>query len=208
MKRKTGKKASKKWWIWLIVVILIIGSCSNDDPQDTHASDETSIPEVSSTTLPTIATQTDTRSIFDRFIDLYGRDRITNIKKLDINGNDYRTEYRLDAFKRAIGQKGNIDCGTIEILNYGVWTNDSIRFYATVDTLENAKALCTDIIHILDSSISDEDISSEFSPLDTVSSANIYLGSTGYISGYIHTNYANGGVSGYDVMIDCSKINF
>ena len=150
-------------------------------------------------------------SVIDTFIAKYNAfavNQISDITEMDIQGDDYRTEYRLNAFKTAIGKKGTITGGNIEIVNYGSWSNDTIRYYITTDTLDNAIDIYTTIIHILDSSITDEEIADSYSSLDSVSSANIYLGSSGYISGYINTNYANGGVSGYEIMIDCDKLNF
>lgn len=149
--------------------------------------------------------------VVDTFINKYNIvavNQISDITEMDIQGDDYRTEFRLNAFKTALGKKGTITGGRINIVNYGTWSNDTIRIYATTDTLDNAIDIYTTIIHILDNSITDEEIADSYSSLDSVSSTNIYLGSASYISGYINCKYANGGISGYEIMIDCSKLNF
>lgn len=38
---------------------------------------------------------------------------------MDIQIDDYRTEFRLNIFKNALGKKGTITGGNIEIVNYG-----------------------------------------------------------------------------------------
>ena len=47
--------------------------------------------------------------------------QITNISILDIRDSDYRVEYRLNAFKNAVGEKGFIGNTEIQIVNYGVY---------------------------------------------------------------------------------------
>ena len=208
MEKKSNTKKSRKWWLWIIIALILIGSCTRNNDAEGFPDEETIAVTQSPTPISTDGNATDSLSIIDRFIVLYGSNSISDISNLDIRGNDYRTEYRLNSFKNAVGKKGIIDGGTIEIVNYGTSSTDSIRIYAVTDTLDSATALCSNVIHILDASISDDEISAELAPLENVSSANFYLGSAGYISGYINTNYENGGVSGYEIMIDCSKINF
>lgn len=208
MKKKSDAKKSRKWWLWIIIALILISACTRSDDVEGSPDEETIAVTQSPTPISTDGNATDSLSIIDRFIALYGSNNISDISNLDIRSIDYRTEYRLNSFKNAVGKKGIIDCGTIEIVNYGTFSSDSIRIYAVTDTLDSATTLCFNVIHILDASISDDEISAELAPLENVSSANIYLGSAGYISGYINTNYENGGVSGYEIMIDCSKINF
>ncbi len=217
------------------IVYLIIGLTGNTDDtanntptapdttiEDTSSSTNNKVPDTTTDTTGNVTTEdTNTTAgteepinefaVVDTFIEKYNAvavNQISDITEMDIQGDDYRTEFRLNAFKTAIGKKGVITGGNIDIVNYGTWSNDTIRVYVTTDTLDNAIDIYTTLIHILDGSITDEDIADSYSSLDSVSSANIYLGSSGYISGYINTNYANGGVSGYEIMIDCDKLNF
>ena len=140
-------------------------------------------------------------SAVDRFIEFYNAsydNKITDISDLDVQGDDYRTEYRLGAFKNAVGKKGMLDQNEIEIVMYG-YSNDKIRFYMTTDSMDDAIQICTNIIHLLDDSISDDEIAEEFDSLDTTKYTSLYLGDTGYIGGYIDN---------CTFMIDCSKSKF
>ena len=121
---------------------------------------------------------------------------------MDIQGEDYRTEFRLGAFKNAVGQKGSIPAGTLQVVNYGVWDNDSIRIYARVDSHDAAVELVYNLIHVLDGSVTDEEISDA---LGTEHS--LLLGDKDQISGYINEDSADGSIVGYDVMIECGSVD-
>ena len=65
--------------------------------------------------------------IIDEFISNYEKKyntSITDVQKMDIQGEDYRVEFRLNAFKNAIGKKGMLNGYKIEIVNYGAWNRD------------------------------------------------------------------------------------
>lgn len=50
----------------------------------------------------------ESQSNIDKFIECYNlscKNQITDIQDMDIQGLDYRTEYRLNAFKNAVGKK-------------------------------------------------------------------------------------------------------
>lgn len=203
---KSVKLVSKKWLSSAIIVLAAtcIAGCGSEGIQspDTTLPSETSA-LVETTTVPTEVSE---HAIIDKFIELYNASSanpVADLAKMDIQGEDYRTEFRLNSFKGAVGQKGVISEGTIEVVNYGVWGNDSIRIYARVESHDSAVALVYDIVHILDASVTDdqieEDISTEHS---------ILLGERNQINGYINTDYADGGIVGYDVMIDCGNLDF
>ena len=141
-------------------------------------------------------------TVIDTFIEKYNAitdDQITDVSEMDIQGDDYRTEFRLNAFKNALGKKGTITVGNIEIVNYGEGANDTVRFYVNTDSLDTAIDIYTQIIHTLDSTITDDEIKDSYSSLEYTDMANIYLGSTGYISGYINGN---------EIMVNCEEINY
>lgn len=141
-------------------------------------------------------------AVVEKFIELYNASSeipISDLAAMDIQGEDYRTEFRLNAFKNAVGQKGAFNGGSIQIVNYGVWSNDEIRIYAQADSHDTALEMVYSIIHILDNTITDDEIAEN---LDRSSS--IVLGTGGYISGYLNESYT--GI--YGIMIDCSRINF
>ena len=140
--------------------------------------------------------------IIDAFIKQYNNISnvsIDNIKNMDLKGEDYKTEFRLNAFKNAVGKKGSIGKSSISIVNYGVWSNDSIRFNITSNSQKEVTRIYTNLIHTLDKSISDNDIQKSYSAIIDGYDANILLGEAGYISGYINNN---------EIFIDCTKLNF
>jgi len=144
----------------------------------------------------------DEYAVIDAFINNYNTiadNQISDISKMDIQGEDYRTEFRLYAFKTAIGKKGVISNGCINIVNYGTNSKVSIRIYATADNQEDILDVYTTVIHTLDSSITDKEILNSYSSLEHVSYINIFLGESDYITGYIND---------CEIMIDCSRLNF
>lgn len=178
-------------------------ACNGKSAETQAPTSETLITTETTATTDTLDTEESTQegSAVDRFIEIYNDsydDKITDISDLDIQGDDYRTEYRLGAFKKAVGKKGILDQNEIEIITYG-YSNSAIRFYMTTDSMDDATKICRNIIHLLDNSISDDEITEEFDSLDTTKYASLYLGDTGYIGGYIDN---------CTFMIDCSKIKF
>lgn len=178
-------------------------ACNGKSAETQAPTSETLITTETTATTDTLDTEESTQegSAVDRFIEIYNDsydDKITDISDLDIQGDDYRTEYRLGAFKKAVGKKGILDQNEIEIITYG-YSNSAIRFYMTTDSMDDATKICRNIIHLLDNSISDDEITEEFDSLDTTKYASLYLGDTGYIGGYIDN---------FTFMIDCSKIKF
>ena len=169
-------------------------------------------------TLSTVAPQQNTtatteplneHAVVDAFILQYDSTAsvpLTDMIEMDIQGEDYQTEFRLPAFSNAVGKKGYIGEDLIQIVNYGVKSNDSIRFYGFFASYDAAIRFVYDVVHILDREIPDDEIADRFSGFEYTGTVNIYLGKAGYISGYLNTSYANGGISGYSVFIDCSDI--
>lgn len=212
-KAKPASPIYKKWWFWAIVIVAVIGIAGNagntGQPQGTTPPTETTAPE-ETTTAPeqttTAPVKVNEYAVVEKFVELYNASSeipISDLVAMDIQGEDYRTEFRLNAFKNAVGQKGSIATGTIEVVNYGVWDNDSIRIYARVDSHDAAIEIVYNIIHILDSSVTDDQIADDVS-----TEHSILLGDRNQISGFISPDYADGGIVGYDVMIDCSNVDF
>ena len=63
-----------------------------------------------------------------------------------------------NAFKNAIGKKGTLNGYKIEIVNYGVWSRDSLRIYLTADTNDNAQIMLKQLLKVVDKNISDDNI--------------------------------------------------
>lgn len=209
-KNKTNSKKPlfKKWWFWLLVVLILGSLGKNNDSGESGEHPDPSIVTTDPVTVSTYATTPTAAqlSVIDAFIDNYNNTSpfpVTDISDMDIQGDDYRTEFRLAAFENAIGKKGTVSEGTLEVVNYGVWKNDQIRVYAYVDTYESAFEIVCSIIHIFDPTISPDAISEEMGK-----SGSFTLGSGNFITGYIGEDYADGGVAGYEIMVDSSKIPF
>lgn len=127
----------------------------------------------------------------DKFISLYEKKyntSITDVQKMDIKGEDYRTEFRLGAFDNAIGKKGYINGYKIEMVNYGSWSRDSFRIYLTADSNENALIMFKQLIKIFDNTISDDDIDET--------------------SGTVSKSEISSQIIGYDIFISTTKIKF
>ena len=203
-KAKPARPIYKKWWFWAIVIVSVIGIAGNagntEQPQGTTppAEEAATAPEQTTTT----PVKVNEYAVVEKFVELYNASSeipISDLVAMDIRGEDYRTEFRLNAFKNAVGQKGTFNGGSIQIVNYGVWSNDEIRIYSHADSHDVALEIVYSIIHILDSTITDDEIAEN---LDR--SSGIVLGTGGYISGYLNESYT--GI--FDIMIDCSRINF
>lgn len=196
------------------VISLSIMACNSPESSDTsiNYNETISSEPTESESIPiSESKEIDPYSSVDIFINNYNSIsdyHITGINELDIQGIDYRTEYRLDAFKDAVGYKGTINENEIHIVNYGNFSNDSIRIYMIADSIDKVIDVYEKSICVLDDTISDIEIKDGYSSLDTTGSANFYLGKSNYISGYINCIYADGGINGYELMIDCSKLNF
>lgn len=150
----------------------------------------------------------ESQSNIDKFIECYNlscKNQITDIQDMDIQGLDYRTEYRLNAFKNAVGKKGIVNDSTIQIVNYGYPINDHIRIYFDTPSYDTVIDTCTKIINIFDKTISEQAINQIYDTMNSVGSDSILLNN---ISGYISNKHSNGEISGYTLMLDCSNLSF
>lgn len=135
----------------------------------------------------------DEYAIIDKFIELYNlsaKNKIEDVKDMDIHGEDYKTEFRLHAFDDAVGKKCSISEATVYIVNYGNFSNDSIRIYISGATEEEILDAYVTTAHILDPEITDDEI------LKEMNSTSIVLG---HIGGYVNKS---------EMMLDCTEINF
>lgn len=186
-----------------IAMLLLFSTISCSDLEETTSDDTVKNETISNES--NSPEEIDEFFVINTFIEKYNNSSsfpMTDIREMDIQGEDYRTEFRLGAFKNSIGKKANVNESTIELVNYGIQENDSIRIYANVPTLDMAQEIYMTTIQIWDESLNENEIMEEFD------AASIYLGETGYISGYVNEKYANGGVAGYEIMLDCTKLNF
>ena len=189
----------------LSIFLLFLSACSNSSaPVTTPTIPPTATPSPTPQPTPTPIRYLKDQELISTFIDRYNSisdNDISDLTDMDIHGEDYKTEFRLNAFDNAIGTKGLINNGAVEVIASGAWSNSDFRLYATLDNMDTAIALYVDIIHVLDESISDEDIMSAIDGIDYIGDTSIVLGDGGYITGYIHTLLRNEGI---ELMIDCS----
>lgn len=193
----------------ILTLSLTFSACTNSSYESTKSSKNETSKAVSHTKTTKKQTASKQKSIkksesktenkfatIDRFINLYNSSApnpITDITDMDIHGSDYRTEFRLNAYNNAVGKKGMIAGSPISIVNYGNFSNDCIRIYATAASDDIGLEIYTTTVHIFDSTVTDEDIMKERD------SASIYLGESGCIGG---------NAQGHDIMLDCTKIKF
>lgn len=205
MKRRINPNILSLFCILLFLISILLVGCGSADIEHV-ITESTAEPVTEEATLPPTTEPINEYATIEQFVELFNGHSdliIADLVPMDIQGDDYQTEFRLPAFKNSVGLKGFVGEDSIQIVNYGAFENDQLRIYARVASLETAEALVTDLVYVFDDTISAEDIAFELS-----SPSSIYLGDAGYISGYINTDYANGGVAGYDIMIDCTHINF
>lgn len=207
MNRISNRITLSAFFVLLLLFSAVIVGCGSTEIESTAPIvTETTTEPVTEEVTEAVTEPINEYATIEQFVDLCNGASdfvITDLVPMDIHGEDYQTEFRLFAFENAVGLKGSIGDDSIQIVNYGALANDQLRIYARVSSLEIAEALVTDLVYVLDDTISADDLAFELS-----NPSSIYLGEAGYISGYINTDYANGGVSGYDIMIDCTHINF
>lgn len=157
-------------------------------------------------------TAASSNEIIDKLIHLHNsasEKAITNISPMDIQGADRRTEFRLTAFNNAVGKKGILDDSNINIVNYGTRKNDCLRVYFHARSYDTATEVCTTLIHIFSNAITDEEINEKYNVLVSMNTdINLYFDTDNSISGYINRTHEDGEVNGYDLMLDCSKLDY
>lgn len=192
---KTKRPIYTKWWFYGIVALLLIGAIRGDQDYDQSKEDEAKSQKIES-----VSHVDDVESFLDLFIERFNNISampIENIEELDIRESDYRVEYRLQSFDNAVGKKGRVGTATIEIVNFGALKNENIRVYVVTDSKESAFEISRCLIHILEPSITDDEITEEFGDLE-------YGCRFVKPNGYIDAFYANGGIAGYNVMFEGS----
>ena len=192
--------------LWFIIALLLSNAKNNSENALRELKSEESEKPTSSEAISQ-NNDIDLFSLLNNFIELYNasvRDKITDIQEMDINGDDYRTEFRLPSFDNAVGLKGKIDGNLIEIVNYGSLSNDAIRIYLTTTSYDTTVKIFAAVVNVFDDSIPSEEINKICNDLESGYTANILFSGNSDISGYINeTNEHN-----YNIMIDCSKLNF
>ena len=100
----------------------------------------------------------------------------------------YRTEYRLGAFKDAVGVVGQIEgYGQIDTVSYGSTGYTDVRVYADVQNKEQAAVMFEDLANVLVSGKDRDNIAKDVENIKTSSTSNpnLYLG-TEYSASYLY----------------------
>lgn len=185
--------------IWFLIA-LVLGNSSEETELATIETDYVTTPET------TTETESETEAIdefglINQFINSYNSyasEPITDIEEMDIQGDDYRTEFRLNAYADAVGLKGVINGNEIEIINYGNFKNDLLRIYADTDSYDSTVEIYTTILKTINSSITDEEIQASYETLKDSRQSNIIL-SEYDVQGYITYQ---------EIMLDCRELSF
>lgn len=141
----------------------------------------------------------------ERFLELYEKSAthpLLGLQEMDLHGSDYRTEFRLGAFKNAVGLKGTVLDLPIEVVGYGN-QNASIRVYASANSREDANQIVADIVMCMDQTISKESIAARTEK--ETDYCQFVLGCSNQIHGYISKDYSAGI---YNIFVNCEKTSF
>lgn len=141
----------------------------------------------------------------DKFIELYNAKAVTPITdsyEIDINdtnGEYYRTEFRLNAFKNAPSKCGKIGDSTIEMIhsNYESTFGADFRIYVKLDSNKDGKEIVGVIASIFDPDITQEELQEFYDSYDEGFTSSFVLGD-------ITGTYPQSG----EIMMDVSRPEF
>ncbi len=184
--RKKEMKPVLKYCIitvaWIVYLIIAIGGCSRNSSTITNSNDHKVVTKDSTKTDNTIYSEINTETekqepeklegyaLIDKFITEYNKKcstPITNAENMDISkdSGNYRTEYRLAAFKNAEAKKATIGDATIDIVSYGSYSNDTLRIYVLTDSEDFAVEVFTNVAKIMYPDVSESKLSNAITEL-------------------------------------------
>lgn len=129
---------------------------------------------------------------------------VTSVDDLDIDGADYRREYRNSSFDNAIGKKCTFNGGSMEVVTYGYRFMEKVRIYAAADSMETLVDMYRTAAAIFDSSLSGEQIDNALTDLEHTWTFS--LGNKTNISGYIKEVTYDGSFVRYELLMDCDGV--
>lgn len=179
---------------WLIYLAIGLSGVGGGSTTTTNATTGASVSDVATAA----HVQSDDRGGYanvDTFIDRFNATSdtpITEAKEVDNiadkSSDYYRTEYRLGAFKDAVGVVGQIEgYGQIDIVSYGSTGYTDIRVYADVQNKEQAAVMFENLANVLVSGKDRDNIAQGVENIKTSSTSNpnLYLG-TEYSASYLY----------------------
>lgn len=179
MLRKKGMKPVLKYCIiavaWVAYIIIAVSGGSGDNSSIENSNDNVVITKDSNKKDNAFTSKTNTKTektepekiegyaLIDKFITEYNKNAITPIidaEEMDISedSDNYRTEYRLTAFKNAEAKKATIGDATIDIVSYGSFNNDTLRAYVLTDSEDFAVEVFTNVAKLMYPNVSKNEL--------------------------------------------------
>lgn len=169
---------------WLL--IFLIGACSNSSDPSSQANApavENNIAVETADISDNVDAESD-YAIIDAFIDQYNaaaENKLTDPVEIDIQDKEhYRTEYRLNAYKKAVAKQCTVSGCKMDIVNYGGLSNSDIRFYLNTDDENLAVSVFNAAAKVLDPTITEDDLAKADDEIIKGTSG----GTTGHVSFY------------------------
>lgn len=162
------KKILKKWWFWVVLVILFLGivgvlgddSTSNYSKNEEELSLTTNAPsnlttiQNESTTEDFVNANERTYEVVRKFVELYNN-------KLDpdiINTEEFLTEDRILQYDEAYAINGEVDGKYICLMNFGPWeVKDKLRIEIYVDTPEEVFDIISNVSKVIEKPLTEEE---------------------------------------------------
>lgn len=150
---------------WVVYFAIGIGG-NLSKANSTPVKNNTSIAENNSTDTETEnhkSEKIEGYTLIDNFIERFNETAptpITDAKEIDISkdSSNYRTEYRLTAFRNAEAKKATIGDTTIDIVSYGAASNDTLRIYVSTDSEEFAVEIFKNVVKMMYPDVSESNL--------------------------------------------------
>lgn len=194
-------------WIILLIVGLVRNNGANDNFENTTVQD-VKISEEETTELTSEANTDDTSSpdvskVIDDLVEsINSKNNVVLTYVEDFTPSDkksyhYRTEFRLNAYKEAIGKSYSYDGTTVDIVSHDtIMGGTPTRIYMNSASLQQCKDMIENAAPILDCSISDNDIQETINYIDEKHRANGY-----YIGNSLGLVISKNGEDSYKFML-------
>ena len=179
-------------------LIFTLLSCDNTDVPPISSNDDTTGELDNSNSNSNLNKDEDSPyKIVRKFVENYNMKSSDDIE----NTKEFIYEHRLNAFDGAYAIQGYIGENFLTIINYGVYSKDSIRITGYVDSIEEATEIIVNTIGVLDSTVTTEEWAEIQEEIASDTTGN-YINDISY---YCIHNYRG---NNFEIFIDCSNIDF
>ena len=203
-KMKKGLKIGIIAAAWILYLIIGLSGGSGTDAKETanNTTPETSTLQDSSKSGTTSEEPVNLESIADNVVNGFNKTSSSklnykeNFAVQDKNSGHYRTEFRLTAYKDALGKSYLMDSLKVDLIVTPNFLKESdIRIYADDATLEQCKILIKNASKLLDPTMDDATINEAIKYIEENKEAN------GYYYGELGLLLLGNEKDGYDIMI-------